>query len=65
VGLGLGLQLLIANWPTAHGLFGGARLGPREWVLAVVAGIIPALIIAAHRAASRAPGGDAREAKTR
>jgi magnesium-transporting ATPase (P-type) len=62
VGMGLGLQLLIATWPAAQGLFGGARLGPREWALAVAAGIIPALFIAAERSSALPTGGDARNA---
>lgn len=54
VGFGLGLQFLIAAWPAAHGLFGATALGPREWGLALVAGVIPALIIAAERSAAGA-----------
>jgi len=62
VGLGLGLQILIAIWPAAHGLFGAAALGPREWVLALAAGSIPALIIAAERSSAAPILGDARNA---
>ena len=63
--LGLGLQALIAAWPAAHGLFGASALGPREWALALGAGIIPAVIIAAERSAAGPAGRDARNAGTR
>ena len=65
VGLGLGLQLLVASWPAAYGLFGAAALGPREWALALGAGIIPAVIIAAERSAAGPGRRDARNAGTR
>jgi P-type Ca2+ transporter type 2C len=45
VGSGILLQLAIVAWPPAHDVFGTASLSPRDWVLAVVAGLLPTAIM--------------------
>lgn len=50
VATGIFLQLLIVAWPAAHELFGTAPLTAREWVLVVLAGVIPAGIMLAPAA---------------
>jgi Ca2+-transporting ATPase len=55
VGTGIFLQLLIVALPWGHELFGTAPLTAREWVLVVLAGVIPAAIMLAPRPSTRKP----------
>jgi Ca2+-transporting ATPase len=55
VAAGISLQVLIVAWPAAHGLFGTAPLSAREWLLVVLAGVLPAGIMLALRTGAPSP----------
>jgi hypothetical protein len=55
VAAGISLQILVVGWPAAHGLFGTAPLSAREWLLVVLAGVLPAGIMLALRTGAPSP----------
>jgi len=55
VAAGISLQVLIVAWPAAHGLFGTAPLSAREWLLVVLAGVLPGGIMLALRTGAPSP----------
>ena len=57
VATGISLQVLIVVWPAAHELFGTAPLTAREWMLVVLAAVIPVGIMLAPRPRTPSPRG--------
>jgi Ca2+-transporting ATPase len=55
VATGISLQVLIVVWPAAHELFGTASLTAREWMLVVLAAVIPVGIMLAPRPRTPSP----------
>jgi len=45
VGGGFGLQILLIAWRPLRELFGAAWLSPREWLLALTAALLPAIVM--------------------